>query len=466
MSALPKYFLLKFSYLFCFFISSIFAAPSQTEEIRIYLATQTHLQPLYFGKIQCPDHSLPPTYLNQIEGIFHFDFNHNGTTSVVPPHAQKEQLLADPNLSVALNPNTWQQLGMSYVIKVLIEKKILSAHVLTAQTGSVKQFSQIELTGNLSKDRRRIHQLVDSIHKSLFSEEGICSTQILFSKKSKENLSQNKRQWSAEIWVCDWDGSNARQLTKEGSYCVHPVFFPSSRTFANDRFLYVSYKMGQPKIFVASMKEGSGKRLIDLKGNQLLPAISRGRDKIAFISDASGRTDLFLQEFNPDTGQARKPVQLFSYPNSTQASPTFNPDGSKIAFVSDKDGSPRIYTLPAHFSSKRAMPTLITKANRENSCPSWSPDGKKLAYSAKTKDVRQIWIYDFEKGEERQLTDGPGNKENPSWAPNSKHLVFNSTGSDTSELYIVNLDQGKAIKISEGPGIKHYPTWGNRYKDI
>ncbi len=76
-----------------------------------------------------------------------------------------------------------------------------------------------------------------------------------------------------------------------------------------------------------------------------------------------------------------------------------------------------------------------------------------------TNGVRQIWIYDFEKGEERQLTQGPGNKENPSWAPNSLHLVFNSTSPNDNELYLIHLNDIKAHKISSGPGEKRYPNW-------
>ena len=88
-------------------------------------------------------------------------------------------------------------------------------------------------------------------------------------------------------------------------------------------------------------------------------------------------------------------IQLFSFPHATQASPTFSPDGKTLAFVSDKDGSPRIYTIPASTSGKRAQATLISKAYKESTCPCWSPDGKKLAYSTKIDGVRQICLYDF-----------------------------------------------------------------------
>ena len=427
-----------------------------SQEIRVYLPTQTALEPTYFGKLQAEGGEFDAAYLNQLEAILTFDFGYNGSNKSMPYHEQKEALIRQKNF----DPITWKNLGAAYVIRGSIENKILSVSVLSIQSGSFKEFNNIKLTGNLSKDRRLLHRLADSIHKALYGKEGVASTRILYSVKVKHKPTE--KTWISEIWTCDWDGGNPRQLTREGSYCVTPVFIPASPKFANDKFLYVSYKMGQPKIFIASLSEGIGKRLIDLKGNQLLPAISPQRDKVAFICDAGGRTDLFLQEFYPDTGRVGKPVQLFSYPRSTQASPTFNPDASRVAFVSDKDASPRIYVIPTTFSSKRAQPFLISKQNNENSCPSWSPDGKKLAYSAKTKGTRQIWIYDFESREERQLTEGPGHKENPSWAPDSQHLVFNSTGGDTSELFIVNLNQPEVVKISQGPGIKHYPTWGTR----
>lgn len=400
------------------------------QEIRVQLATSSSIDSLYLAPIQTESPAFGAPYLSHIEALLHYDFNYNGKTKVVS-----------------------QRAGAVHTLQPTLREK--SLHV---QVGSLS-FPPVPLSGELKEDRRQMHRLADAIYKALFGQEGICSSRILFAYQTKHPKDTGSS-WLSEIWECDWDGANARQITHEESYSVTPVLIPAQGRNRSDKFIYVSYKLGQPKIYLSSLKAGKGQRIVDLKGNQLLPALSRQRDKIAFISNAAGRTDLFIQPLNPDTGEAGKPIQLYSYPGSTQASPTFNADGSKIAFASDKDGGVRIYVIPSTTGNKRPHATMISKSNRENSCPSWSPDGTKLAYSAKTGGIRQIWIYDCATQEERQLTAGPGNKENPSWAPDSHHIVFNSTGEDSSELYVVNLNQPEAVRITKGPGKKHYPTWG------
>jgi TolB protein len=216
---------------------------------------------------------------------------------------------------------------------------------------------------------------------------------------------------------------------------------------------------------VSSLKDGTGQRLTYLPGTQLMPAVSWQRDKVAFISDVTGNPDLFVQPFSPETGAQGKPQQVFSAKQATQGSPCFSPDGKKLAFVSNKDGSPRIYviSIPQPGASlKNIKANLITKRNRENSAPSWSPDGKKIAYCARSQGERQIWVYDFTTNEERQLTEGAGNKENPSWAPDSLHLVFNSSDTNHSELFLINLNQAESIQITGGPGEKRFPNWEPR----
>jgi TolB protein len=446
---------MKYIYIMSILITGILTANSP-QEIRVLLDTQSSLTPIYLSNIHCTDSSFPANYVKELENILQFDFNHNGKTKVATKTKEKEMLLISSDQQSALLKGIEAPFALSFSLK---EKK-LHCKVYALLEGHTKSFADISFTGSLAQDRQKIHKLSDAVHKTLFHQDGIAYSRILYCHQSKSGSSEDS--WKSEIIECDWDGENAKVITHERSYCVTPVLVPKGDGMTKDMFLYVSYKTGQPKIFIASLDDGKGKKAVDIRGNQILPAISKKRDKIAFICDATGRTDLFVQSIQPESGRTGTPKQLFSYPKSTQASPTFSPDGNKIAFVSDKDGAARIYCIPSEAGSKRPNATLLTKKSRESSCPSWSPDGTKLAYSAKTEGTRQIWIYDFSTGEEKQLTHGPGNKENPCWASNSLHIVFNSTDGISSDLYVVNLNQPEAVKITKGSGKKHYPTWGLR----
>lgn len=444
------------------FVALCISLSLRAEEIRVELATQSKLASAYLFPMFSQNTSLQEDYIKKLHKVLHFDLHFSGMMKILAADEKLEKNLQNSEPNVIFNSPYWDKTRISFIIRGVVQEKKLDIYLYNVQSTNIKFFQGIVLSGELQTDRRQIHKLADAIIKTLFAVDGIANSKLLYSLQ-QQNADPKQQPWKAEIWECDWDGENQRQVTHEQNYCITPVIVPQNNPSEMERFIYVSYKTGQPKIYFSSVKSNLGKALIDLRGNQLLPAISWQRDKIAFISDASGRADLFVQLLDVNGTLSGKPIQLFSYPRSTQGSPTFSPDGKKIAFVSDKDGSPRIYIISSTVNNQRRPEAhLISKVNRENICPVWSPDGKKIAYSAKTNDVRQIWIYDVEKKEERQLTTGPGNKENPFWAPNSIHLVFNSTDPDSSELYLVNLHQPESVKITKGPGKKHYPTWGIR----
>jgi TolB protein len=419
----------------------------------------SRLTPLYIAAPQTLGSSLPAGYAERLAAVLTFDLKVSGELQLLQhtPERARSALLSlnDPKAVVQ-----WQQLRVPYVVAISLVDKQLAVQLLSTKERRIKTFEAIDLTGNLNGDRRQVHLVADAIHRALFGRQGIASTKILYASKCRPSEGHI---WKSEIYECDYDGANCRKVsTPAAGYAISPVYVPPLPGHRSSSYFYVAYAGGQPKIWYGSLHGDSSGRLTPLRGNQLMPAVSQQRDKLLFISDAAGNPDLFLQEFSPHEGPIGKPRQIFTAHKATQGSPTFHPNGSKVAFVSNKDGSTRVYVIDlptVHTPLSKIRTRLISKANRESSAPSWSPDGSKLAYCARQTGARQIWIYDFATNEEWQLTQGNADKENPSWASNSTHLVYNTTGREGCELYIVDLKSREPVKISSGAGDKRFPCW-------
>lgn len=428
------------------------------EPIVVKLSTGDKLIPTYVSTVDNQGGDFSEEYLRKLEEMVRFDLNYSGFMRVAKRSETLDKLAG--SFSSYDDLETWRKNKVFYLVKLHTSAKGVKARVVGITQGYIQDTDQVALTGNFDQDRSHIHLLSDTIVQGLFNAPGVAQTHILYTVQRKTNGQTND--WTSEVWECDYDGGNPRQLTQENCLCVSPSYVPPTRKGAiPGSYLFVSYKTGQPKIYLADLESPHKRRLTTLPGNQLMPVMSPNRDAVAFISDVTSNPDLFLQPIDHTGKSLGKPRQIYAAGYATQASPTFSPDGTQVAFVSSRGGSPRIYTMKLADAKGRNVPVnMVTKLNRENTAPAWSPDGKKIAFCARDNGDRQIWIVDIASGVERQLTDGPGNKENPSWAPDSLHLTFNSADGNSSKLYLINLNQPEAVCISEGLyGEARYPCW-------
>ena len=326
----------------------------------VELETQSTLLPLYISDAQG---SHPKK--NELRKTFLYDASHNGRTKLAPQTDRKEKRLQNSERFVAFNQTYWKQEGIPYVATFRANENIVELDVYNVKTGRAKTFSK-----TVGNPEETMHALHDQCYNWLFNEAGIAQTKILFARQDLHETSDTKT-WTSSIWEVGYDGKNARKILSTAGYSVTPYAIPDS-----DQFFFVTYKDGVPKIHLANKKNGSYRPLVPLSGNQFLPTISFSRNRFAFICNVSGRADLFVQPFDVRSGPVGKPMQAYSFPSSVQASPTLSPDGTKVAFVSDKTGTPRVYLIHTpKYGKGNKLPEakLLSKACRENTSPHWSP---------------------------------------------------------------------------------------------
>jgi uncharacterized repeat protein (TIGR01451 family) len=124
------------------------------------------------------------------------------------------------------------------------------------------------------------------------------------------------------------------------------------------------------------------------------------------------------------------PAQLTTDPAlDTHAS--WSPDGTQIAFISNRSGNNDIWTIPA--AGGTAVQVTTDPAN--DSAPDWSPDGTRLAIQSNRAGNNDIWIVPIGGGGDTQLTFGAFNDVQPEWAPNGNEIVFARDGA----LYVASL---------------------------
>jgi TolB protein len=134
-------------------------------------------------------------------------------------------------------------------------------------------------------------------------------------------------------------------------------------------------------------------------------------------------------------------------------SPRWSPDGSAIAFVSDRDGNGEIYVMDANGSNVRRL----TQDPRENGYPRWKPDGTALAHTAGSFETDRwaVVLTDLDGGNSRVIVDST-DSGNVAWSPDGRQLLFGryrvygDNGGDESQLHILELATQRVTRVARG----------------
>lgn len=348
----------------------------------------------------------------------------------------------------------WKEVGADGLIAGTVRRSgdgiVVEARLIQVATGRMALGKQYSGTLRSVADGGRIfaHTFADQFHENQRALRGIARTKLAFSSDRDGGRMQGPvaARDISNIYTSDYDGFNPTRRTATRSLDITPVLSPDGRYVA-----YTSYRYGYQEIIVQSLTEIKP-LLTPARGSfdrqNYLPAWSPDGSKIAFTTNRDGNHEIYTM--NRDGSDLRR---LTNHP-MVDVTPTWSPTGTQIAFTSDRTGSPQIYIVNADGTNPQRI-------SAESHCdrPTWSPAPfNEIAYTCRGGGGYQIMLFDFATRSSTPITDGIGSNESPAFAPNGRHLAFVSDRTGRQQIYTIHRD-GTGLRQITREGSNKYPHW-------
>jgi Tol biopolymer transport system component len=176
-------------------------------------------------------------------------------------------------------------------------------------------------------------------------------------------------------------------------------------------------------------------------------ALPGANGKIAYTIAVGETTEIFV--VNADGSE---PVNVTNDPASDLTA-AWSPDGSKIAFASDRDGDLEVYVMNADGSDV----VQLTDNDALDCCARWSPDGTRLVFHSNRTENLDIFVMEADGSDVVALTDGPAFDAYPDWSPDGTRIVFESDRAGDSQLFAMNPEGLQLEQLTTGGGGN--PAW-------
>jgi len=355
-----------------------------------------------------------------------------------------ENYLEKPK-SCSLSPGTfdysnWSLIGAELLIKAgySLSGKTVVAEFRLYDTLEGKMLIGKRYRSRAKNIRLLFHKFTNLVVEKVTGLPGEFTAKIAFCGRKHGEPAQ-------ELYSCDYDGHELRQITRNHSINVSPAW-----SHDTNKIVYTSYRNNNPDLYVIDLLKGKEELLSKRKGLNVAANWSADDHHLTLMQRYKNHSEITI--IDSSSGAA---VRRLTNSPSNQASPCWSPDNSQIAFVSDRSGTPHIY-----LTSVTGGPWVrLTKMDAYNADPDWSAYNDKIVFTSRIDGIFQICTVRPDGSGYQQLTFAHSNCEVPCWSPNGRHILFTKKINKIRQLMIMD-EKGRYLKqITFDKIEKKGPSW-------
>lgn len=265
---------------------------------------------------------------------------------------------------------------------------------------------------------------------------------------------------TGDIYVVPVNGGEPHRVTYDNARHTFSSAIVGGVAWTADgkEIIFSSTRGGTPSLWRVSISGGEPERLSVGGDNTFYPSISLRGNRLTY-TQMSGGTPLYRIEVPTAKGQHGQPVKLVASTREDQ-SPSYSPDGKKIAFHSDRSGNMEIWMCD---SEGQNLSQLTFFGKGQAGTPQWSPDGNQIAFDYRAEDRADVYVVTVAGGVPRRITTESSDDSVPSWSRNGKYIYFASDRGGEQQVWKMPAEGGQAVQLTRQGGFVALESGDGKY---
>jgi Tol biopolymer transport system component len=316
-----------------------------------------------------------------------------------------------------------------------------SKYLIVADKVSLSEPAGLFVLSLESGEKRRLTSLPEATQTGDFSQSLSTDGRKLAFARAPNNT-------NFDLYILDLNADltpagRERRFTFDNQRAANPAWLPDGREIVYSNAIGIGGSTAGLMRVPDSGPVGA-RKLAGVGEDGDLPAVSVQAHRLIYTRHF---TDQNIWRIETSGGKTSPSLVIGS--SRRDLEPRLSPDGSRLAFTSDRTGSSQVWIASADGSGAFQLTSMRGSLN---SAARWSPDGQRLVFLSNETGQSEIYSIGVNGGKPTRLTNNPAQDTAPSWSGDGKWIYFGSNRSGDFQVWKMPASGGEPVQITRNGG--------------